>query len=336
MQTILVTGAAGFIGYHTCQQLLNQSFQVIGIDNLNPYYDVQLKKDRIAQIKDHEQFTFHHMDITDASALQSIFEANRPQLVIHLAAQPGVRYALDYPQAYIQSNLVGFSILMEIVRSFHVDHCIFASSSSVYGANAKMPFSEHDVVDHPVSLYAATKKSNEVIAHTYSHLFSIPLTGLRFFTVYGPWGRPDMAMFKFTKAIFEGNAIDVYNHGDMERDFTYVDDIVNGILAILNQPPQGDSRWSAQHPDPASSYAPYRIYNIGNNQPEKLMYLIRLLEKGIGKKAKQNLLPLQPGDVKQTYADITDLQRSTGFKPTTSLDEGVAKFIQWYKEYYKL
>ena len=331
---ILLTGAAGFIGYHVAKQLLEQGYQVIGLDNINNYYDIDLKQARINNLSGQPSFVFEKIDIADKDKLNTFVELYKPSIVIHLAAQAGVRYSIENPTAYIESNLVGFANILEIARNFEIEHLIYASSSSVYGANKKIPFSESDSVDHPVSLYAATKKSNELMAHTYSNLYNIPTTGLRFFTVYGPWGRPDMAYFSFTKSIYEGKPINVFNNGNMERDFTYIDDIVEGIIRLIDKIPESHNDWDYKNPDPATSFAPYRIFNIGNNQPVKLLDFISILEKLIGKEAKKNFLPMQPGDVKTTYANIERLQKLTGFKPQTPLNEGLKKFVDWYKNYY--
>jgi UDP-glucuronate 4-epimerase len=330
---ILVTGAAGFIGFHLTRRLIAEGYHVIGIDNMNDYYDVQLKRDRLKLLEGNTQFDFHPIDLSDREALYQLFEKKAIPIVINLAAQAGVRYSLSNPHSYVTSNLVGFVNLLEACRHYSVDHLIYASSSSVYGANVTTPFSTKDSVDHPVSLYAATKKANELMAHTYSHLFQIPTTGLRFFTVYGPWGRPDMAYYSFTKDIIEENPIKVFNNGDMRRDFTYIDDIVEGIVRLLDKPPKCNSDWDRFNPDPSSSYAPYKVYNIGNHNPVKLMDFINVLEKLIGKKAKMEFLPMQPGDVKETYADITDLHKDVGFYPSTSIEEGLANFVKWYKLY---
>lgn len=332
---ILVTGAAGFIGFHLTQALLAQGHSVFGIDNLNDYYDVALKEARLAQLRAHDNFSFLKTSLEDAAALDHVFADFKPTHVVNLAAQAGVRYSITNPSAYITSNLVGFGNVLESCRHHAVEHLIFASSSSVYGANTKVPFATEDNVDHPLSLYAATKKANELMAHTYANLYKLPCTGLRFFTVYGPWGRPDMAVFSFTKAIIEGRAIDVYNHGDMMRDFTYIDDIVDGILRVIPCVPQGSMSWNGNHPNPSTSFAPYKIYNIGNNKPEKLMDMISFLEQSIGASALKNFLPMQQGDVPATYADISDLTRDTGFIPTTSLSEGLQKFVAWYRGYYR-
>ena len=323
MQKILVTGAAGFIGFHLVQKLCADGVQVLGYDNLNDYYDVSLKEARLAELKKHNSFEFIQDDLENDAVMAKAFSDFKPDTVIHLAAQAGVRYSIDNPRAYIDSNLTGFLNILEGCRHNDVKHLVFASSSSVYGSNTKVPFSENDNVDHPISLYAATKKSNELMAHSYAHLYDIPCTGLRFFTVYGPWGRPDMAYFKFASKIMKGEAIDVYNHGDMKRDFTYIDDIVDGVIKSSNEIPQGDDN------------APYNIYNIGNNQPENLMDMIGFLETALGKKAELNMLPMQPGDVPSTCADIDKLSEATGFEPTTDLKIGLEKFATWYREFYK-
>lgn len=329
---ILVTGAAGFIGFHLSKRLLAENYHVIGVDNLNDYYDVRLKKGRLKLLKSNMNFKFYQTDLADQESLNQIFEDHSIPIVINLAAQAGVRYSISYPHSYVHSNLVGFVNILEACRHYQVEHLLYASSSSVYGANTKTPFSTKDSVDHPVSIYAATKKANELMAHTYSHLFNIPTTGLRFFTVYGPWGRPDMAYYSFTKDIIEGNTIQVYNNGDMLRDFTFIDDIVQGIVKLLDHPPKPDSN---RNLDPSTSHAPYKIYNIGNNSPVRLMDFINTLEKLIGKKAKIEFLPMQPGDVKETYADITDLQKASGFSPATPLEKGLSHFVDWYKKYHK-
>jgi UDP-glucuronate 4-epimerase len=332
---IMVTGLAGFIGFHLGKRLLDRGDEVIGLDNLNPYYDVALKKARLAQLVDERQvLRFHKVNLADREVVTRVFADERPEVVVNLAAQVGVRYSIQNPYAYAESNLTGFINILEGCRHWDVKHLVFASSSSVYGANTRMPFSVHDNVDHPVSLYAATKKANEVIAHTYSHLYDLPTTGLRFFTVYGPWGRPDMAYFKFTKAILEGRPIDVYNYGDMKRDFAYVEDIVEGVVRVVDRVPEPNPEWSGDDPDPGSSYAPYRIYNIGNNSPVELLKLIEVLEDCLGRKAEKNLLPLQPGDVPVTYADVDDLMRDVGFKPDTPIEVGIERFVEWYKSYY--
>jgi UDP-glucuronate 4-epimerase len=332
---ILVTGCAGFIGMHVAQRLLERGDEVVGIDNLNDYYDPSLKIARLAQLRPRSGFSFHRLDVADGQAVNALFAAERFARVAHLAAQAGVRYSLKNPQAYVNSNVTGFLNILEACRHHGCEHLVFASSSSVYGANRKLPFSEHDNTDHPVSLYAATKKANELMAHTYSHLFGLPVTGLRFFTVYGPWGRPDMSAALFTRAILAGQPIDVFNHGKMERDFTYVDDIVEGVVRILDVVPKGDPGADMTKPDPATSYAPYRLYNIGNNQPVKLTRFIEVLETALGHKAKMNLLPMQPGDVPATYADVDDLGAAVGFRPSTPLEEGIKRYVAWYREYYR-
>jgi UDP-glucuronate 4-epimerase len=333
---ILVTGAAGFIGFHLCQRLLSEGHQVIGIDNLNDYYDVTLKDNRLAKLTDRDNFTFHKLDLADRAGIEQLFDRYEFESVINLGAQAGVRYSLQNPRAYIDSNLTGFGNILEGCRHQNIKHLVYASSSSVYGANTKIPFSVHDNVDHPISLYAATKKANELMAHSYSHLYRLPTTGLRFFTVYGPWGRPDMAPMLFTKAILAGKPIDVFNYGKMQRDFTYVDDIVEGIIKVMHKIPEPNPDWVGTNPDPSSSKAPYRIYNIGNNQPIELMYFIEVLEKCLGIEAKKNIMPIQPGDVPITYADVSDLTRDVGFKPDTSIELGVARFVDWYRAYYQV
>ncbi|MBW4622853.1 MAG: NAD-dependent epimerase [Cyanosarcina radialis HA8281-LM2] len=334
--SVLVTGAAGFIGFHVAKYLLDRGDEVIGIDSLNDYYDVNLKLSRLACLQEHPRFQFHKLDLADRQEILSLSDRIRSVKVIHLAAQVGVRYSLKNPYAYVDSNLEGFMNILESCRRWQVEHLVFASSSSVYGANTKMPFSVHDNVDHPLSFYAATKKANELMAHTYSHLYEMPITGLRFFTVYGPWGRPDMAMFLFTKAIFEDRPIDVFNYGKMRRDFTYIDDIVEGVVRVLDRVPESNSNWSGDRPDPATSKAPYRIYNIGNNQAVELGRFIEVLENCVGKKLQKNFLPLQLGDVLETYADIDDLERDVDFKPQISIEEGIPRFVEWYRNYYKL
>lgn len=333
---ILVTGVAGFIGFHVSQRLLARGETVIGLDSVNNYYDVRIKESRLALLGKQERFSFNRLDLADRPGMESVFAREKPERVIHLAAQAGVRYSLTNPHAYIDSNLVGFLHVLEGCRHHHVQHLVYASSSSVYGANTKMPFSIHDNVDHPVSLYAASKKANELMAHTYSHLYNLPTTGLRFFTVYGPWGRPDMALFLFTKAILEGKPIDVYNYGKMRRDFTYIDDIVEGILRVSDQTPQPNPDWTGMNPDPGTSKAPYKVYNIGNNKPVELMYFIEVLESCLGKKAEKNLLPMQPGDVPETCADVEDLMKDVGFRPDTPVTTGIARFVEWYRSYYKV
>ena len=331
---VLVTGTAGFIGSAVALSLLQRGDDVIGIDNLNDYYDVKLKQDRLARLLDNSHYTNHIASLADTGAIDDIFDQERPDMVVNLAAQAGVRYSLKNPHAYADSNLVGFLNILEGCRRHDVRHLVYASSSSVYGANTRMPFSVHDNVDHPLSLYAASKKANELMAHTYSHLYRIPTTGLRFFTVYGPWGRPDMAYFIFTRNILSGTPIDVFNYGQCRRDFTYIDDIVEGVIRTLDRIPEPSADWSGERPEPATSNAPYRLYNIGNHQPVELMRFIEILEENLGKKAITNMLPLQPGDVPATYADVDDLMRDVGFKPSTSIEQGIAEFVQWYKEYY--
>ncbi|MED3069503.1 NAD-dependent epimerase [Bacillus thuringiensis] len=331
---ILVTGAIGFIGFHLTKRLLAQGINVIGVDSLNDYYDIFLKKDRLKILRENNNFEFHKIDISNKEKLNKIFTDRKINIVINLAAQAGVRYSIDNPDSYINSNLVGFVNVLEACRLYNIEHLIYASSSSVYGANTNIPFSTKDSVNHPVSLYAATKKSNELLAHTYSHLFNIPTTGLRFFTVYGPWGRPDMAYYSFTRNIIEENTIKVFNNGNMKRDFTYIDDIVEAMIRLLDNVPIYNGGWDTANPDPSSSYAPYKIYNIGNNNPIKLMDFINVLEKLIGKKARIEFLPLQQGDVKETYADISDLQTDVGFSPSTTIVEGLTQFVNWYNKYY--
>jgi len=333
---ILVTGAAGFIGFHLSKRLISQGFEVIGLDNMNDYYDVGLKESRLAILEKSANFSLFKIDLQDKSSLDNLFSTKKFDYVVNLAAQAGVRYSLTHPYAYLESNLTGFLNILEACRHHPVKHLIYASSSSVYGANRKMPFSIHDNVDHPLALYAVTKKSNELMAHAYSNLYHIPTTGLRFFTVYGPYGRPDMALFLFTKAILDCKPIDVFNYGKMRRDFTYVDDIVEGIVRLIPNPPNGNPTWNGENPDPASSFAPYKIYNIGNNQPVELLHFIEVLESKLGIKAVKNLLPLQEGDVPETYADVDDLMRDVGFKPSTSIEAGIGNFVRWYKEYYKV
>ena len=335
-KTALITGAAGFIGFHVSRLLLDQGYRVLGIDNLNDYYDPQLKQDRLKLLEAYPGFSFDRVDLADSRALKSIFTANAVEGVANLAAQAGVRYSLTNPQAYVDSNLIGFVNLLECCRHHRVKHLVFASSSSVYGANTKMPFSVHHNVDHPVSLYAASKKANELMAHTYSHLFGLACTGLRFFTVYGPWGRPDMALFLFTKAILASRPIDVFNHGKMMRDFTYIDDIVEGVTRVMRHLPDPNADWNGDAPDPGSSYTAYKIYNIGNNQPIALLDFIAAIESALGKTALKNYLDLQPGDVPATYADVSDLVDDVGFKPSTSIADGIAQFIDWYKTYYRI
>jgi len=334
MAHILVTGAAGFIGFHLCKRLLARGDRVVGLDNINDYYDPQLKLDRLAQLEATPGFRLVRCGLEERPALEQLFGTERFDTVVNLAAQAGVRYSLKNPHAYISSNVVGFMNILEGCRHSGVKHLVYASSSSVYGANTLMPFSVHHNVDHPMSLYAATKKSNELMAHTYSSLYGLPTTGLRFFTVYGPWGRPDMACFSFTKAILEGKPIDVFNNGKMRRDFTYIDDIVEGIVRVCGIPPAANPEWNGICPDPGTSYAPYRIYNIGNNNPVELMNFIETLEGCLGKTAIKNLLPIQPGDVPETYADVDDLMNDVGFRPATALEQGIQKFVEWYRAYY--
>lgn len=331
---VLITGAAGFIGFHLAMRLLQEGHEIVGLDNCNDYYDVQLKEDRLKLLTTYPAFRFVRADMADSPAMDALFAAQGFSHVVNLAAQAGVRYSIENPRSYIQSNLVGFGNILEGCRHNKVKHLVFASSSSVYGLNTSQPFSVHDNVDHPVSLYAATKKSGELMAHTYSHLYGLPCTGLRFFTVYGPWGRPDMALHLFTTAIMQGKPINVFNNGDMRRDFTYIDDIVEGVVRALKRPASPNPLWNPAQPDPASSSAPWRIYNIGNNQTVSLGDFISTLEKALGVSAQKNFLPMQPGDVESTYADIDDLNRDTGFCPSTSLEEGIARFVQWYKDYY--
>lgn len=331
---VLVTGAAGFIGAHVSRALLDRGDEVVGIDNLNAYYDVSLKEARLAWLRPYPRFTFIKLDLADRDGMAKLFEGHRPQRVVHLGAQAGVRYSIENPAAYVDSNLVGTSHVLEGCRRYGIEHLVFASSSSVYGANTRMPFSVHDNVDHPLSFYAATKKSNELMAHTYASLFKLPVTGLRFFTVYGPWGRPDMAMFLFTKKILAGEPIDVFNNGAHARDFTYIDDIVEGVVKVTDRVAEPNADWSGMVPDPGTSLAPYRLYNIGNNQPVELMTFISCIETALGMQAKKNFLPLQPGDVPRTFADIDALAEDVGFKPTTSIEFGVAKFVEWYRSYY--
>jgi len=333
---ILVTGAAGFIGFHLTKRLLDRGDEVVGLDNVNDYYDVRLKQARLAQIEGRENFRLERMDLGDREGMEKLFAVEKFDRVVNLAAQAGVRYSLINPHAYIDSNLVGFMNILEGCRHNQVQHLVYASSSSVYGANTRMPFSVHDNVDHPVSLYAASKKANELMAHTYAHLYRLPVTGLRFFTVYGPWGRPDMALFLFTKAILAGQPIDVFNYGKMRRDFTFIDDIIEGVVRTLDKTAEPDPAWNGADPDPGTSNAPCRLYNIGNNSPVELMYLIETLEKSLGKQAEKNLLPIQPGDVPETFADVDDLTRDVGFNPATPIEEGVERFVEWYREYYQV
>lgn len=334
--TVLITGAAGFIGFHLTRRLLEKGCKVVGIDNLNAYYEVQLKEARLEKLTSSDNFSFIKADLADRTRIKKVFQENPFDVVVNLAAQAGVRYSLTNPHAYIDANLVGFGNILEGCRHHGVKHLVFASSSSVYGANTKMPFSVHDNVDHPVSLYAATKKANELMAHAYSHLYGLCCTGLRFFTVYGPWGRPDMALFLFTRAILDGKPIKVFNHGKMQRDFTYIDDIVEGVYRVMGSPPSPDASWRGDQPDPGTSYVNYRVFNIGNNRPVNLMDFIETLENVLGKKAEKDFQDLQPGDVVATYADIEDLKQQVGFAPATPIEEGIRRFVDWYREYYKI
>jgi len=333
---ILVTGAAGFIGSTLVIRLLERGDEVVGIDNLNDYYDVNLKLARLERLKNYERFKFVKLEIADRAAVEALFVREKFQRVMHLAAQAGVRYSITNPHAYIDSNIVGFINILEGCRHNAVEHLAYASSSSVYGANTNMPFSIHDNVDHPVSLYAASKKANELMAHTYSHLYMLPTTGLRFFTVYGPWGRPDMSLFMFTRNILEGKPIDVFNYGNHRRDFTYIDDIVEGVIRVIDKVARANANWAGENPDPGTSQAPYRVYNIGNNNPVHLLTFIETLEKCLGKEAIKNLLPLQPGDVPDTYADVSDLVNDLGYRPGTELEEGIKNFVEWYKDFYRI
>ncbi len=331
---IFVTGAAGFIGYHVAARLLARGDEVVGIDNVNDYYDVSLKEARLEKLQQHGRFRFRRIDVADVDGMRALFAELRPHQVVHLAAQAGVRYSLQNPYAYTDSNILGFLNILEGCRHNAVEHLVFASSSSVYGANTRQPFSEHDNVDHPVSLYAATKKANELMAHAYAHLYGMPVTGLRFFTVYGPWGRPDMALFRFTRGILAGEPIPVFNEGRMVRDFTYIDDIVEGVVRVLDSVATPSPHWSGDAPDPATSRAPYRLFNIGNNRPVELMHCIEVLENTLGRKAKLDLLPMQPGDVPSTMADVSELEEAVGFRPKTTIEEGIAAFVEWYMSYY--
>jgi len=333
-EKVLVTGVAGFIGFHLARRLLSGGCQVVGLDNVNPYYEVALKEARLAALKNGSNFTFVKLDLSERKPLQAIFDGEGFDVVVNLAAQAGVRYSIENPYAYVDSNLVGFVNLLECCRHNRVKHLVFASSSSVYGANTKMPFSVHHNVDHPVSLYAATKKANELMAHTYSHLYRLPCTGLRFFTVYGPWGRPDMALFLFTRAILEDQPIKVFNHGKMQRDFTYIDDIIEGVVRVMGRLPEANPEWRGDAPDPGTSSAPYKVYNIGNNNPVELIRFIEVIEDALGKKAKMEFMDLQPGDVVATYADVDDLIEDVGFKPETPIETGIERFIEWYKDFY--
>jgi UDP-glucuronate 4-epimerase len=333
-KSILVTGCAGFIGFHTAKRLLDNGISVIGLDNINAYYSQQLKHDRLSLLSECKNFTFHKIDLTERENVAELVRQTRPECVIHLAAQAGVRWSITNPWAYLDSNLTGFLSILEACRHHDVAHLIYASSSSVYGSNTKLPFAVEDSVDHPISLYAATKKANELMAHTYSHLYQLPTTGLRFFTVYGPWGRPDMAMWKFAEAILADRPIDLYNRGEMRRDFTYVDDVVESIVRLTEHPATANNDWSGDRPDPATSAAPWRVYNIGNHSPTELLYVVSLLEKHLGKTAKRNLAPMQPGDVSATYADVDALAKAVDFKPATSIEDGIARFIAWYRGYH--
>jgi UDP-glucuronate 4-epimerase len=335
MTRYLVTGAAGFIGFHTARRLLDRGDEVIGLDNLNEYYDVTLKHGRVGQLRERGGFTFHQIDLADRGAMERLFAEKRPEVVIHLAAQAGVRYSLTNPHSYTSSNITGFLHVLEGCRSINVRHLVYASTSSVYGANTQMPFKESVSANHPLTLYAATKKANELMAHSYSHLFGIPTTGLRFFTVYGPWGRPDMALFLFTRAILDGRPIPVFNGGEMMRDFTYVDDIVEGVVRTADSPAAADPTWSGAVPDPATSAAPWRIFNIGNSRPTQLMRYIEVLEECLGQKAQYKMLPMQPGDVPATWADVDALHAAVGYRPATPIEVGVRRFVEWYREYYK-
>ncbi len=335
MKRILVTGAAGFIGAHLTQRLTDKGIEVVGLDNINDYYDPRLKKDRMKALAEGPLFTHEAVELADRKAVETLFNRYEFDAVVNLAAQAGVRYSLENPHSYVDTNLVGFVNILEGCRHTGVKHLVYASSSSVYGANTNMPFSVHDNVDHPVSLYAASKKANELMAHTYSHLFGLPTTGLRFFTVYGPWGRPDMALFLFTRAILAGEPINVFNNGNMERDFTYINDIVEGVLRVIFKVPEGNSSWNSDAPDPATSYCPYRVYNIGNNDKQRLLHYIEVLEECLGKKAIKNMMPMQPGDVPATYANVDDLVADLDYKPNTSLEYGISRFVEWYRDYYQ-
>jgi UDP-glucuronate 4-epimerase len=332
---ILVSGAAGFIGFHVAKRLLQAGRDVVGLDNMNAYYDPALKEGRRTELDKSKQFRFVKLDLADREGMAALFKQNRFSAVVHLAAQAGVRYSLVDPFAYVDANLTGFTTILEGCRHNGCRHLLYASSSSVYGSNTKMPFSVHDNVDHPLSLYGASKKANELMSHAYAHLFGLPTTGLRFFTVYGPWGRPDMAMWIFAKAIISGEAIKLFNHGNMRRDFTYIDDVVESVVRLVDRPPAGNSKYSGMSPDPGSSSAPWRVYNIGNNNPVELLEVVRILEDVIGKKAKRELLPMQPGDVPATYADVDDLMRDVDFRPATPIAEGIARFIEWYRSYHR-
>ena len=331
---ILVTGAAGFIGSFTAERLAKRGDTVVGIDNLNDYYDVNLKRARLQRLGKLSGFSFEEVDIAEGSAWQSTFDEHRPERIVHLAAQAGVRHSIEHPHTYVDANITGFLNVLESVRNSDVDHLVFASTSAVYGANTQMPFSTAHAVDHPLSMYAATKKANELMAHAYSHLYRIPATGLRFFTVYGPWGRPDMALFVFTRKILAGEPIEVFNHGNHRRDFTYIDDIVEGVLRVLDRPPGSDPAWRSDRPDPSSSAAPYRLYNIGNGQPVQLLRFIEIIEEQLGRRAVMQLLPMQPGDVQDTFADVEPLATDLDYQPATPIEEGIARFLDWYRDYY--
>jgi len=331
---VLVTGAAGFIGFHVSKYLMKRGDEVVGIDNINDYYDPNIKLGRLDMLREFDTFTFEKMDISDKEAMENLFKAHQFDAVINLAAQAGVRYSLENPHVYMESNIVGFLNVLEGVRHHKINHLVYASSSSVYGANTLQPFSEHHNIDHPVSLYAASKKANELMAHSYSHLYNMKTTGLRFFTVYGPWGRPDMALFLFAKGILEGKPINIFNNGDMIRDFTYIDDIVEGIVRVMDKPPSGNPDWDGDKPDPATSYTNYRVFNIGNNSPVKLMDFVEAIENAVGKKAIKNFMPMQPGDVPSTCADVSELEKEVGFKPATSIQQGIDNFVAWYREYF--
>ncbi|PCI71137.1 MAG: capsular biosynthesis protein CpsI [Gammaproteobacteria bacterium] len=331
---VLVTGAAGFIGFHVSKYLMKRGDEVVGIDNINDYYDPNIKLGRLDMLREFDTFTFEKMDISDKEAMENLFKSHQFDAVINLAAQAGVRYSLENPHVYMESNIVGFLNILEGVRHHKINHLVYASSSSVYGANTLQPFSEHHNIDHPVSLYAASKKANELMAHSYSHLYNMKTTGLRFFTVYGPWGRPDMALFLFAKGILEGKPINIFNNGDMIRDFTYIDDIVEGIVRVMDKPPSGNPDWDGDKPDPATSYTNYRVFNIGNNSPVKLMDFVEAIENAVGKKAIKNFMPMQPGDVPSTCADVSELEKEVGFKPATSIQQGIDNFVAWYREYF--